>query len=141
MMRSSLWLFLVFHLTLVTQVAAQEKVQAFVPSNPSTVDPSGLKKYSSAALQVSALDQEWRKFAQEKRKIRCSFLVLNNLSRAAMAVESPETLDCINTWIAFFQNLDTVRNKGNLLPAASFQTTYAINQKATGCPLQQQFTK
>ncbi|HYG03815.1 MAG TPA: hypothetical protein VD927_15305 [Chryseosolibacter sp.] len=50
------------------------------------------------------ISHRFLKFAEERKKVKCSFLILNNLAKAATAPEAPETLDCINTWIAFIDS-------------------------------------
>lgn len=92
-------------------------------------------------LQLPEVLKKEAQVVEEKKKIRCSFLILNNLSRAAMATEAPETLDCINTWLTFIDETSRMRRlySGDLaVPTAkSGSEHFAITNVATGgCPVQ-----
>ena len=54
-----------------------------------------------SVLEQTSISQQFLRYAEERKKVKCSFLILNNLAKAATAPEAPETLDCINIWFAF----------------------------------------
>lgn len=93
-----------------------------------------------SALEQTSISQQFLRYAEERKKIKCSFLILNNLAKAATAPEAPETLDCINIWFAFLDANPKIMNAfdGKISTedvAFVLPKTFSPKTELLGCPV------